>query len=158
MSELAALIDWTKLDGLHSSLSAARKGEPGWPPLALFRALLSATWHDLSDVRVAEAVDERSIFRRFCGFAAHQPTPKRTAFARVRAKLVRRGMDRSLCESVTRQVAGKGVVVWTGALVNATLIPPPSIQHDKEAGWTGIVVANPFIATTPMSRVTRKPG
>ncbi len=74
-------------------ISAAAKGEPGWPPLALFRALLLATWHDLSDVRLAEALDDRASFRRFCGFAAHEPTPERTAFARFRRGLVARGLD-----------------------------------------------------------------
>ena len=75
LDEVAALVDWAELDGLLASISAAAKGELGWPPLALFRALLLATWHDLSDVRLAEALDDRASFRRFCGFAAHEPTP-----------------------------------------------------------------------------------
>jgi transposase, IS5 family len=48
LDEVAALIDWAELDGLLADISASAKGEPGWPPLALFRALLLATWHDLS--------------------------------------------------------------------------------------------------------------
>jgi hypothetical protein len=42
-----------KIDSQLAGISAAAKGEPGWPPLALFRGLLLATWHDLSDVRLA---------------------------------------------------------------------------------------------------------
>jgi IS5 family transposase len=48
---------------------AAAKGELGWPPLALFKALLLATWHDLSDVKLADAIEDRTSFRRFCGFS-----------------------------------------------------------------------------------------
>ena len=48
---------WAELDRLLACLSATAKGGLVWPPLALFRALL-ATWHDLSDVRLAEALDE----------------------------------------------------------------------------------------------------
>ena len=59
LDEVAALIDWAELDALLAGISAAAKGEPGWPPLALFRALLLATWHDLSDVRLAGALDDR---------------------------------------------------------------------------------------------------
>ncbi|MGQ3188060.1 MAG: transposase, partial [Blastomonas fulva] len=44
------------------------KGEPAWPPVAMFRALLLSIWYDLSDVKLAEALDDRSSFRRFCGF------------------------------------------------------------------------------------------
>jgi IS5 family transposase len=45
-------------------------------------------------VTLAEALDERASFRRFCGFAAHEPTPERTAFVRFRRALVRGGLDR----------------------------------------------------------------
>lgn len=137
LAELAALIDWTEVDRHLVGISAAARGEPGWPPLALFKALLLATWHDLSDVRLAEALDDRASFRRFFGFAAHEATPERTAFVRFRRELVRRGLDRVLFEIVTRQLEGKGVAVRTGTLVDATLVPSASIRHDREAQWAG---------------------
>src|SRR4051794_32636261 len=93
LTDLGALLDWAEIDRHLAGISAAARGEPGWPPLALFRALLLATWHDLSDVRLAEAPDDRASFRRFCGFAAHEPTPERTTFVRFRRALVRRGLD-----------------------------------------------------------------
>ena len=68
LDEMSQLVDWTEIDRLLSGVSAAARGELGWPPLALFRALLLATWHDLSDVRLAEALDDRTSFRRFCGW------------------------------------------------------------------------------------------
>ena len=49
LDEVAALVDWAELDRLLAGISASSKGEAGWPPLALFRAMLLATWHDLSD-------------------------------------------------------------------------------------------------------------
>jgi len=105
--------------------------------LALFRGLLLATWHDLSDIKLADALDDRASFRRFCGFAAHEPTPARTAFVRFRRELVRRGLDRVLFEATTRQLEAKGVTVRTGTLVDATLIPSASIRADGEAKWAG---------------------
>jgi len=137
LAELAALLDWVEIDRLLVGISAAVKGEPGWPPLALFRALLLATWHDLSDVRLAEALDDRASFRRFCGFAAHEPTPERTTFVRFRKELIRRGLDGVVFEAVTRQLEAKGVMVRTGTLVDATLIPSASICSDGEACWAG---------------------
>src|SRR4051794_19923948 len=137
LDEVSALIDWAEGDGLLSGISASAKGEPGWPPLALFRALLLEMWHDLSDVRLAEALDDRTSFRRFCGFAAHEPTPERTAFVRFRAELVRRGLDRMLFEVITRQLDARGVVVRTGTLVDAALIASASMSQDGEAKWAG---------------------
>src|SRR3954471_24609515 len=116
LAELAVLLEWAEIDRPLVGISAAVKDEPGWPPLALFRAMLLATWHDLSDVRLAEALDDRAIFRRFCGFAAHEAAPERTAFVRFRAELLRRGLDRALFETVTRQLDQRGVVVRTGTL------------------------------------------
>ncbi|WP_241671589.1 IS5 family transposase [Dankookia rubra] len=136
LGEIAALLDWAAIDHLVE-VSAAPKGEPGWPSLALSRALLLATWHDLSDVRLAKALEARASFRRFCGFAAHEATPERTAFVRFRCELIRRGLDRVLFEAVTRQLEAKGIVVRTGALVDATLIQSASIRHDGDARWAG---------------------
>jgi IS5 family transposase len=134
---ITAMVDWGELDRLLAGISAAPKGEPGWPPLALFRALLLATWHDLSDVRLAEALDDRASFRRFCGFARQEPTPERTAFVRFRAELVQRKLDRVLFEAVTRQLDRHGLVIRSGTLVDATLLPSASIRCDAEARWAG---------------------
>jgi IS5 family transposase len=116
LSQLAGLIDWAEIDRHPVGISASRKGEPGWPPLALLRALLLATWHELSDVKLAEALDNRARFRR---------------------ALVRGGLDRVLFDAVTRQLEANGVMVRTGTLVDATLIPSTGIRGDGDAGWAG---------------------
>ena len=58
LDEIDALIDWAPLAQALSGVYAAAKGEPAWPPLALFKALLLAVWYDLSDVKLAEALDD----------------------------------------------------------------------------------------------------
>lgn len=137
LDEMSALIDWAEIERHLVGIYAAAKGELGWPPLALFRAMLLAVWHDLSDVKLAEALEDRASFRRFCGFSATEPTPERTAFVRFRAELVRRNLDRVLFASITQQLEAKGVVVRTGTLIDATLIASASIHHDNEARWAG---------------------
>jgi IS5 family transposase len=136
LDEMSALIDWTEIDRHLAGIHAAAKGEPAWPPLALFRAMLLAIWHDLSDVRLAEALSDRTSFRRFCGFAATEPTPERTAFVRFRTALVKGGLGRLLFEAITRQLESQGVAVCSGTLVDATLIPSASLG-DGEARWAG---------------------
>ena len=104
LSELAALLDRSGIDRQLLGISGAAKGEPGWPPLALFRAMLLATRHDLSNGRLAEAPDDRASFRRFRGFAQHEPTPERTAFVRFRRGLIGRGLDRMPFEVTIRRL------------------------------------------------------
>jgi IS5 family transposase len=131
------LIDWAEIDRHLAAIYASAKGEPAWPPLAIFKALLLAVWYDLSDVKLAEALDDRASFRRFCGFAADEPTPERTAFVRFRRELLARDLDRVLFAAVTDQLEAHGVVVKTGTLVDATLIASASLRSDDEARWAG---------------------
>ncbi|WP_201863262.1 IS5 family transposase [Microvirga soli] len=133
---LLGLIDWSSLDRHLAGIYTAAKGELAWPPLALFRALLLAVWYDLSDVKLAEALEDRASFRRFCGFAAHEPTPERTAFVRFRRELVRRGLDKILFDEVTRQLKAQAVTIKKGTLVDATVISSASTR-DEEAAWAG---------------------
>jgi transposase, IS5 family len=113
-----------------------QSGEAGWPPLALFRALLIGVWHDLSDVKLAEALEDRASSRRFCGFSRFEPTPERTAFVRFRRMLLSLGLDRVLFERVGEQLRARSVTVKTGTLVDATVIATAS-EADGEAGWSG---------------------
>jgi IS5 family transposase len=75
LDDLREVIDWAAIEQRLASVSCSAKGEPAWPPLALFRAMALAVWYDLSDVKLAEALDDRASFRRYCGFSANEATP-----------------------------------------------------------------------------------
>jgi transposase, IS5 family len=109
-------------------------GEKAWPPLAMFKGLLLATWHDLSDGMLAAALLDRASFRRFCGFARDEATPERTALVRFRRQLVERGLDRRRFEAIARDLEAKGACVRKGTPIDATVIGSAS-KGDKEAAW-----------------------
>jgi hypothetical protein len=88
LDDLRDLIDWAAIERQLAVVSCSAKGEPAWPPLALFKAMLLAMWYDLSDVKLAEALDDRASFRRYCGFSTSEATPERTTFVRFRKALV----------------------------------------------------------------------
>lgn len=134
LDELVSVLDFSVPAELLSSVYGATKGEPAWPPLALFKALLLATWYDLSDVALAEALADRASFRRFCGFSRDEATPERTSFVRFRRVLIERGLDRSLFECITLQLEAKGAAVRKGTLIDATIIASAS-KGDDEAKW-----------------------
>jgi hypothetical protein len=48
LDELDNLIGWHPIATALGEIHAAAKGEPAWPPLALFKAMLIAVWYDLS--------------------------------------------------------------------------------------------------------------
>ena len=136
LDDLLALLDWSQIAARLDVIHASAKGEAGWPPLAMFRALLLSVWYDLSDVKLAEALDDRASFRRFCGFARSEATPERTAFVRFRGELVRHGLDAALFEAVTAQLKAKAVRVKTGTIVDASVVASAS-EGDGEAAWSG---------------------
>ena len=131
---LAGMLDWDEIAALLRGIHSNAKGEAAWPPLAMFRALLLSIWYDLSDVKLAEALDDRASFRRFCGFSGTESTPERTAFVRFRKALVAQGLDRLLFETVTAQLKAKAITVETGTLVDATIIASAS-EEDGDARW-----------------------
>lgn len=134
LDEIAQLIDWRAVAALLDPLYPASKGEPAWPPLAMFKALLLSVWYDLSDVKLAEALDDRASFRRFCGFSGNEATPERTAFVRYRRLLISHGLDRLLFDAVTAQLKAKAIRVKTGTLIDATIIASAS-EADDEGRW-----------------------
>ena len=134
LDNLSQLIDWRPIATLLEPLYPASKGEPAWPPLAMFKALLLAVWYDLSDVKLAEALDDRASFRRFCGFSGSEATPERTAFVRYRKALIAHRLDHRLFETVTAELKAKAVRVKTGTLVDATIIASAS-EADDDGRW-----------------------
>ena len=134
LDELGKLIDWRPVATLLGPLYSAAKGEPAWPPLSMFKALLLSIWYDLSDVKLAEALDDRASFRRFCGFSGSEATPERTAFVRYRRALVTHDLDAVLFDAVTVQLKAKAVTVKVGTLVDATIIASAS-EDDAEGRW-----------------------
>ena len=134
LDDLRDLIDWAPIERQLAVVSCSAKGEPAWPPLALLKAMLLAMWYDLSDVKLAEALDDRALFRRYCGFSMSEATPERTTFVRFRKALVTEALDKALFDAITAQLKTKTIRVKTGTLVDATIIASAS-EEDGEARW-----------------------
>lgn len=138
--EIAGLIDRAPVEAALAVIHAAPRGEASWPPPAMFRALLLAVWCDRSDVRLAEARDDRGSFRRFRGFARIEPTPERSAFVRFRKALVRHGLDEAARWSGHRsRKAIHGYKADVGADADTAIVEKVAVRpgnaHDGRGGW-----------------------
>lgn len=85
-------------------------------------------------MKLAEALDDRASFRRFCGFSGNEATPERTAFVRYRRALVTYGLDAVLFDADTTQLKARAVKVKVGTLVDATIIASAS-EDDVDGRW-----------------------
>ena len=86
LDDLHRLIEWAAIDRHLAPIYTSAKGEQAWPPLSMFKALLLAVWYDLSDVKLAEALDDRTSFRE-----VQECAPRRAAGPRPRPRARRAG-------------------------------------------------------------------
>jgi IS5 family transposase len=156
LDALCQLIDWQGADTLMADISSSSKGEQGWPPLCLLKALLLGRWYNLSDVKLAEALDDRASFRRFCGFSGNEQTPERTAFVRFRKVLGDCGLGEQLFAVITDQLLKRHIRVKQGTLVDATIIASAS-KADEEAKWVKHKNRKAVHATKPMWPAMKTP-
>jgi IS5 family transposase len=61
-----ALLDWSQIDHLLSSIHSSKTGRPSYPLLTLFRSLMLRIWYQLSDVQLAQCLYRDLLFRKFC--------------------------------------------------------------------------------------------
>ena len=125
---LNQLIDWRPVDALLSRIHKrdwTRGGGPNpYPPVQMFKALLLANWHQLSDQGLVDSLRVRLDFMLFTGFDLGAPLPDESTVGRFRNRLSDLGLDRSLFEEVNRQLEGHGLQIKQAemAIVDATVI------------------------------------
>jgi IS5 family transposase len=110
LDEIAGLIDWGPIERRLEVIHSAARSEASRPPLAMLREVLLAVRRDLSDVKLADALDDRASFRRNCGIARSKSTPERTAFVRFRRELLRHGLDQVLLGEIAAQLKARRFV------------------------------------------------
>jgi IS5 family transposase len=160
LERAAGLIEWTSVEKVLAPLSRSSRGAPGYGPLVLFKAVLLAQWHGLSDEAMEAALDDRLSFRRFCGLRLEDAVPDHSTLWRFREALGKAGLAQKAFAEIGRQLERRGMVVKEGTLIDASLIaaqarppaieersepeepgePPPSLLRrsaiDPDAGWT----------------------
>jgi IS5 family transposase len=146
LERIAAAFDWASVERLVAVIHAARSGRPSFPPLMLVKALLLQQWYGLSDPGLEEALGDRLSFRRFVGLALDEGAPDHSTLSRFRKALRERGLDRQLFEEIERQLSGRGLLVKSGTLMDATLVDaavrkpggPAGARSDvdPDADWT----------------------
>ena len=135
LERIEGVFKWYRFEKLLKPLRSD-VGRPGYPALAMFKALLLQQWYGLSDPRLEEELLDRLSFRRFCGYSLDDETPDETTFVRFRAALAEAGIAEKLFAEVNRQLEKRGMVLKTGTLVDATLVQAAVDRPAAGAGTT----------------------
>jgi IS5 family transposase len=157
LDDIDRMIDWEPIDRLlkkHYKKRFSADGRPAYPPLPLFKMLLLQRWYNLSDPSLESAVNDRLSFLRFAGFSFDSPIPDETTICRFRNELLSSGLHDKLFKKLTDALERSGVLVKSGAIVDASLIGSsrrprkvvevmPEDRHEDEAADTDTATYGP---------------
>jgi len=127
-TQINTLIDWVKIDKIISKYYTKGKsatGKPAYEGLLLFKACLLQTWYGLSDYEVEDRINDSLSFSYFCGMSIDQISPDHSTISRFRTLMTQKGAYEELFKTINDQLEANGIIVKTGALVDASIIDTP---------------------------------
>ena len=107
-------------------------GRPPYDAVVMFKILVLASMHNLSDERMEFLIRDRFSWRRFLGFQIGEPTPDQKTIWVVREKLTRAGTFKALFAAFEEQLRAQGYKPTGGQIVDATLVSAPRQRMTKE--------------------------
>lgn len=128
LAEMERVVPWRELCALIEPVYP-RPGN-GRPPIGVERMLriyFLQHWFNLSDPAVEEALYDSTSMRHFVGIdLGREPVPDETTICRFRHLLEQHNLARALFDRVNAHLAGRGLKVAGGSIVDATIIAAPS--------------------------------
>ena len=126
-TQIDKLINWDEMDRLikqyyHKGFSVA--GRPSYSGLLLFKMCLLQTWYGLSDYEV--------------GLQLEDEVPDHSVISRFRSELTKKEAFEKIFKQINAQLENKGLIVKTGAIVDATVTDSPR----KPKGKTTYAIAD----------------
>ena len=91
----------------------------------LFKMSLLQTWYGLSDYEVEDRVNDSLSFSYFLGMNIEEAAPDHSTLSRFRSRMTKAEAYDPIFQEVNRQLEEAGIIVKTGALVDASIIDTP---------------------------------
>jgi IS5 family transposase len=141
LTQMIELLDWSlikKVIDAHYTKGNSATGKPAYDGVLLFKACLLQTWYGLSDYEVEDRINDSISFSNFCGLHLEQVSPDHSTLSRFRTLLTKANAFQELFKEINQQLEKHGIMVKTGAIVDASVIDTPL----KPKGSVGYKVAN----------------
>ena len=139
--QINKLVDWAAVETViekHYSKGQSVARRPSYPGLLLFKMCLLQTWYGLSDYEVEEKVNDSLSFMQFVGLQLEDEVPDHSVISRFRTALTKQDAFEKIFEQINDQLESKGLIVKTGAIVDATVTDSPR----KPKGKTTYAIAD----------------
>jgi IS5 family transposase len=136
LETMARVIDFEAFrPALEAALAysdGSKGGRPPYDAVAMFKVLILAAQHNVSDERMEFLIRDRLSWLRFLGFDLGRPTPDENTIRSFRERLTKTGAIRRLFEDFDRQLRGAGYLAMGGQIVDATLVSAPRQRNTAD--------------------------
>ena len=128
LDEMEKVVSWADLVALVSPyLPEGKRGRPPFSPETMLRIHFMQQWFALSDPAMEEALHDMPVFREFAGLEAwDERLPDESTILRFRHVLEKHKLAAQILQTVNNVLSAKGVMLKSGTVADATLIPAPS--------------------------------
>lgn len=155
LDRLTTVVKWYRFEKILGGMRSENgPGQPAYPSVMMFKALLLQSLYGLSDAGLEEALADRLSFRRFVGLSLEEEVPDHTTLCRFRNALAETGRLESLFAELDRQLDKAGLILRRGTMLDATIIettaarPPRRDEGEDRDG----------AASDPDAAFTRRQG
>lgn len=107
-------------------------GRPHFDPVAMFKAAILQTQHNLSDARTEFLIRDRLSWLRFLGFELGGRTPDENTIRAFRNRLIEAGAFDVLFKTFDQQLRGAGYLPMGGQIVDASLVSAPKQRNTQD--------------------------
>ena len=133
LAEMNQVVPWARLVELvRPHYPAGKRGRPPLGSEKMRRVCFLQQWHGLAGEALADTLYDRQAMRGFAGIDLGQEgVPDATTLLNFRHLLAAHARTRRILEEVNAHLAGRGLLLRAGTLVDATLIAAPSSTKNQ---------------------------
>lgn len=112
--------------------SQEKGGRPPFPTEIMVRVIVLQQLYNLSDEQMEFQLLDRLSFQRFVGLRHSSQIPDRTTLWTFKERLIKANASDTLFDAVNRELDKHGYIARCGQIIDATLVPAPRQQIDKD--------------------------
>jgi IS5 family transposase len=133
LEQMEEVVPWSDLVSLIAPYYP--EGRTGRPPFSLhtmLRVHFLQQWFSLSDPGMEEAFFDTPLYREFAQLEEFSRLPDESTILRFRHRLEKHKLAEQILATVNDLLTQRGLLLKTGTVVDATLIPAPSSTKNKD--------------------------
>jgi IS5 family transposase len=129
-------IKWEEFrETLMKALKKEAHGPGGRPPydyVMMFKILILQKVYNISDDQTEYQINDRLSFQRFIGIQLYDTVPDAKTIWNFREELKEAEVLERIFEAFTEKLEKKGVITYSGSIVDATFVEVPRQRNTKE--------------------------